>query len=276
MHPSPSKTLQEVQVLQKEASLFLRVPKLAHFKFETEDSKIIQTQLDSLLSDSDSDLQENANLNTFPTAVYLDEEDLHTNDNTQPSLIPLQNPFPNHTESLVHLSVHSQDETTLQNHILLPQTLMPVLGRIFVPSKTWHLENVYSFQTETMAWVAIPMTFYHDCRTPEDFLTEIERALESGDPSRRVIVDKPGVVSKHAFWLQVRGFFPRSDDVFAAARRQAGLLRQLVSNGYIVLGPEVLGADQGLRTVYVPPSEHVYSRSDFGSIRGSLGKRSLR
>jgi hypothetical protein len=138
-------------------------------------------------------------LNTFPTAVYLDEEDLHTNDNTQPSLIPLQNPFPNHTESLVHLSVHSQDETTLQNHILLPQTLMPVLGRIFVPSKTWHLENVYSFQTETMAWVAIPMTFYHDCRTPEDFLTEIERALESGDPSRRVIVDKPGVVSKHAF-----------------------------------------------------------------------------
>lgn len=108
-------------------------------------------------------------------------------------------------------------------------------------------------------------------------MTEVESALRGESSDRRcVIVDKPGVVSKHAFWLQVRGFFRGPDDVFAAARKQAGLLRQLVLGGYIVLGPEVLGAERRLGMMYVPPSKHVYSRFHLGSIRGCLGDRSLR
>lgn len=238
---------------------------------ETEDSKAIQTQLDKLLL---SDLHEN----TFPTTVYLDEEHTGTGTRTHNPLIPLQNPFPKHTESLVHFSIHSHDETILHNHILLPQTLMPVLDRAFIPSKIWHLENVYSTSEEqTVTWVAVPMTFYHRCRIPEDFLIEVESALQGQWSDRRcVIVDKPGVVSKHAFWLQVRGFFRGPDDVFAAARRQASLLRQLIIGGYIVLGQEVLGADRRLGTMYVPPSKHVHSKFLLGSIRGCLGDRSLR
>lgn len=131
-----------------------------------------------------------------------------------------------------------------------------------------------------MSWVSIPLTFYHWCRTAEDFLTGVESALqvESSDPPRAVIVDnhKPGLISKHAFWIQVRGFFRGSDDVFGAARRQVCLLRWLVLGGYVVLGQEVLGADLGSGTMYVPSSEFVHSTFDLGSIRVCLGNRPLR
>lgn len=103
-------------------------------------------------------------------------------------------------------------------------------------------------------------------------MQEVEFALrlELMD-DRSAIVDRPGRVSRNAFWLQVRGGFHGPGDVYAAAKQQACLFRRLVMGGYIDLGPEVLRYVQAFETVCVPPREHVCSRFDMGSIRRSLG-----
>jgi len=114
-------------------------------------------------------------------------------------------------------------------------------------------------------WVAIPMTFYYQCRVPEDFLLAVESSLEESvsnttltqNKSQCVIVDVPGEVPKHAFWIQVRGAFRHDCDVFDAARRQVHFFRQLVIGGYIILGPEVLGAER--LSIYLPPNKHFRS-----------------
>lgn len=198
----------------------------------------------------------------FQKTVYLDEK------YTDINLIPAKNPFPKHTETLIHFTIHKDNDPQiiLHNHVQLPLSLTPILDRTFLPSRTWHLENVYDkdINARNEMWVAIPMTFYHQCRVPEDFLSKVESCLEEnvrGTPvakaSQCVIVDVPGKVPKHAFWIQVRGPFRHDGDVFDAARRQIHLLRQLVKGGYITLGLEVLGADR--MGGYSPPSKHFRS-----------------
>lgn len=108
--------------------------KNANDTFESNRAKATQAQLDQIL------IQETS----LQKIVYLDEEYKDIN------LIPTTNPFPNHTETLIHFSIHQDNDlqVVFHNHVQLPLSLMPVLDRTFLPSRTWHLENVYD--TELM------------------------------------------------------------------------------------------------------------------------------
>lgn len=154
----------------------------------------------------------------------------------------------------------------MHNNVQLPLALMPVPDRGYLPNRSWQLENVYNpdVNIETITWVAMSMTFYHRCRAPEEFLTAVETTLES--PNRCVIVDASGRAPLHAFWNQVRGCFRDAADVFNTGRRQAHLLRQLVTGEYIILGPAVLGADQ--KSMYAPPPENAHRGLQLTSILG--------
>lgn len=156
-----------------------------------------QSQLESILI---QELQEHI----LQATVYLEEYTL-----AGISLVPKQNPYPKHTENLVRFTIHKQNGILLHNHVQLPLALLPGLDRGYLPNRSGQLENAYNsvVNIETVTWVAMLMTFYHRCRTPEDPLTAVETTLES--PNRCVIVDAAGKVPLHAFWIQVRGVFPR-------------------------------------------------------------------
>ena len=65
-------------------------------------------------------------------------------------------------------------------------------------------ENVYNPDLrEIVTWVAMPIPFYHQCRTLENFLIAVkkkEAMLESSD--RCVIVNVEGTGPMYAFWIQ--------------------------------------------------------------------------
>lgn len=236
----------------------------------------IQTDLVKILEQEfleDQILTQQREGSNLQNTVYLDEPPNSTNT----KLVPPQNPFPKHVEKLVHFTIHRVTNTsrntsrkttptsfksilapipeskeTIHNHIQLPRSLMPILDRTFLPSRKWHLENIYdtSISTEVETkWVIFPMTFYHECGVPDDFFRALDNVLESRESGsdRCFIVEESdsGKIPAHAFWVQVRGWFRDERDVFDAVRCQVGLLRWLVKGGYVVLGLEVLGAGLG-------------------------------
>lgn len=194
------------------------------------------------ISRRDGEILQSLQRSILQTTNYLDSEYTGT-------MLISRNTDSSTTKPLPTLTLRRDNGFLVHYHALLPTTLHSVLNRLYVPYKTFLAEQDHMLHhddalREQRVWVCMDLRYCEAYRTPEDFIDALDCAIEH--PEGTFLLEYPDQARvKRAFMMEVRGYFRDRGDVLLAASRHVDLLDQLVAEGYIILGREVLGWNAG-------------------------------